>query len=53
LIAQRQQDLADQAFAKGRLVLSERSKARVKRLHGYWDGWTGGDVGPSALLVKA
>jgi CHAD domain-containing protein len=53
LIAQRQQDLADQAFAKGRLVLSERSKARVKRLHGYWDAWSGGDVEPSALLVKA
>jgi hypothetical protein len=51
LLARRKAELAEEAFALGRLVFAERRKALVKRWRGYWAAWQEGKDAPERLLV--
>ena len=51
LLARRKAELAEEAFALGRLLLAERRKALVKRWGGYWAAWQEGEDAPERLLV--
>jgi CHAD domain-containing protein len=52
LLAGRKAELAEEAFALGRLMLAERRKALVKRWGGYWAAWQKGKDAPERLLVS-
>lgn len=51
LLRQRKAELAEAAFARGRLLLAERRKALVRRWGGYWSAWATGKDAPERLLV--
>jgi CHAD domain-containing protein len=51
LLRQRKAELAEAAFAQGRLMLAERRKALVKRWGSYWTAWDKGKDTPERLLL--
>jgi len=53
LIGQRQQTLAVDSFALGRVLLAEKRKSLTDRWHAYWDVWQKKDLDEQGVLVVA